>query len=97
MKLIASTVIAGLFLTLNVFMANTSMPQALWMQAQGLVMHQTLNATLVTPDEALQTSLEAWSDPHDYAEALYVHAPDGSCAVSLDQAKHVITITLCEI
>ena len=42
-----------------------------------------------------QQSLDAWSDPTDYTEALYVHAPDGACAVELRDA--VIKITLCEI
>ena len=42
-----------------------------------------------------QQSLDAWSDPTDHTEALYVHAPDGACAVSLEGT--VIKITLCEI
>jgi hypothetical protein len=45
----------------------------------------------------MQQSLQAWSDPNDYREALYVHAPDGACGVSLDTQTQVITITLCEI
>jgi hypothetical protein len=45
----------------------------------------------------MQQSLEAWSDPFDYTEAIYVHAPDGACDVSLDRDTGVIKITLCEI
>lgn len=40
------------------------------------------------------TPLEAWSDPHDGAERIYVTAPEGACDVHLRDG--VIVVDLCE-
>jgi hypothetical protein len=40
-------------------------------------------------------TLQAWSDPTDYQEALYVTVPDGTCGVELSGL--VLKLILCEI
>lgn len=61
------------------------------------MLHLILAGWIAVNGLVMQPPLEAWSDQNDHEEAIYVAAPEGACAVTLDQHTGVIKISMCDV